>query len=780
MKSMLKILFTSTLIFFSSNLINAQIGSLESTLSIKNVNGIPVPYQNGLPLPSFEKQRSRTIIDLSGAWKKQRFTANDNFSLLKRNNEGVTVIENEAAGRHLDNYNDLSWGSKNLPAVENAITESDAPGGLFPENYSDGIWYRRSFNVDAANAGKFVKLIFYAVNYVCDVWINNHYVGYHEGGYTSFAFEVTDYINFGSTNFISIRIDNIAWGTRKDIIPFNPVDWFNYSGMIHDVYLEISNPTSVIRTNIIPKDILGNLETIVVINNINNANTDVKVNINVFDALVSQSNIQSEFASDLLGQPVQVIGETEKNLTIQGNDVAVWKVNLQIQNPKLWSMKTPNLYIMKITLSTGSNIIDEYYTQFGVRTVAARNGKLLLNDRIIFLPGVARHEDHPDYGRSLPKNIIYSDLATIKSYNATYLRTAHYPNHPYTYLMADRLGLAIMEEIPLWQWDTQDVWDIQNNTRKIHLQMFREMVFRDFNRPSIIMWSTSNECHLEGGGRLVYHNMIKDDLRSNYNDGRLLTQSAAADKPGANDLTQQPLDVAGWTMYFGIFYAPSKNYLGPTFSFLNSAKTSFPDKPIIDTEFGYWSSENGSTEAEQVNVFNQTFTAFKYHTPYDASGIENPSGNLCGTTWWCIFDWYQNKAKKNGWQTMGLITMDRKTEKQVALALRNAYLPFSTKDGIFVSVKESDNIPNEFQLEQNYPNPFNPSTTIQFNVITKGDYSLKVYDILGREITTLFSGELLPGKHSFNFVGDKFSSGVYCYRLSSDKLYKTKKMVLIK
>jgi beta-glucuronidase len=274
--------------------------------------------------------------------------------------------------------------------------------------------------------------------------------------------------------------------------------------------------------------------------------------------------------------------------------------------------------------------------------------------------------------------------------------------------------------------------------------------------------------------------MIKDDLRSNYNDGRLLTQSAAADKPGANDLTQQPLDVAGWTMYFGIFYAPSKNYLGPTFSFLNSAKTSFPDKPIIDTEFGYWSSENGSTEAEQVNVFNQTFTAFKYHTPYDASGIENPSGNLCGTTWWCIFDWYQNKAKKNGWQTMGLITMDRKTEKQVALALRNAYLPFSTKDGIFVSVKESDNIPNEFQLEQNYPNPFNPSTTIQFNVITKGDYSLKVYDILGREITTLFSGELLPGKHSFNFVGDKFSSGVYCYRLSSDKLYKTKKMVLIK
>ena len=191
------------------------------------------------------------------------------------------------------------------------------------------------------------------------------------------------------------------------------------------------------------------------------------------------------------------------------------------------------------------------------------------------------------------------------------------------------------------------------------------------------MWSTSNECHLNGGGRLVYHQMLKEDLRGNYDDGRLLTQSAAADNPGANDNSQAVLDVAGWTIYFGIFYGKSGSYLGPTFSFVNDAKTAFPAKPIIDTEFGYWSSENGSSENEQVNVLNQTFNAFKFNFPYDASGNYNAEGNLMGTTWWCIFDWYQYKAKKNGWQTMGLISMDRKNGKNRGSGCFKKYLsPF--------------------------------------------------------------------------------------------------------
>lgn len=769
-----------------------QSTTLETSLSLIDIGGVAVPHQNGMPLPTFEKQNSRTIIDLAGEWKKLRFATIDNVSLAKRDAAGIAAIETEAAGKQLASFNDAVWEKKTLPGVENALTEATAPNGLFPEFYNDGVWYRRTFTVDAANSGKFAKLMFYSVNYVCDVWINGIYVGYHEGGYTPFAFDVSSLLNYGTTNTIAIRVDNIAWGSRKDIIPVSSVDWFNWAGVIHDVYLELSAPVSVVRANVVPKDLDGNIETTVILNNKNASASNVSVSVKVYEANVTQSNIQSEFVKDLAGSEVSLGGTTQNSLSIAAGSSSVWKTNLKIASPKLWTMKTPNLYVMKVTILNGSTILDEYYTQFGVRTVEAKQGKFLLNNRIMFLPGVARHEEHPDYGRSVPKSIIYSDLVTVKSLNATYLRTAHYPNHLYTYLIADRLGLAIMEEIPVWQWDTQDVWDV-NNTRKLHLQMFREMVFKDYNRPSVVMWSTSNECHLDGGGRLVYHNTLKSDYRTNYNDGRLLTQSAAADKPGASDASQEPLDVAGWTIYFGIFYGTSKNYFGPTYSFVNNAKTAFPNKPLIDTEFGFWSSENGSTEGEQGNVFTQTFNGFKLHFPYDATGAYNEAGNLMGITWWCVFDWYQYKVKKQGWQTMGLISMDRKTEKQVAGLLRSTYFPYANKDGVLVGVEnEGKEIPVQFSLEQNYPNPFNPETTIKYTVPKSQFVSLKVYDILGREVSTLVNEVKQPGSYNSQFsirnssprstrVGaGQLSSGIYFYTLKSGDFVSTKKMVIVK
>ncbi|MDP2036845.1 MAG: glycoside hydrolase family 2 TIM barrel-domain containing protein [Ignavibacteria bacterium] len=777
---------------FATSYISFGQTTLETSLNLVEIGGVSVPYQNGMPLPTFEKQNSRTIIDLAGEWKKLRFATIDNISLAKRDAAGLAALETEAAGKQLASFNDAAWEKKTLPGVENALTEATAPNGLFPEIYNDGVWYRRTFTVDAANSGKFAKLMFYSVNYVCDVWINGIYIGYHEGGYTPFAFDVSNWLNFGATNTIAIRVDNIAWGSRKDIIPVSSVDWFNWAGVIHDVYLELSDPVSVVRANVIPKDVDGNIETTIIMSNKNESASSVSVSVKVYEANITQSNIQSEFVKDLAGSEVTLGGTTQSSLSVAAGASSVWKTNLKISNPKLWTMKTPNLYVMKVTLLNGTTVLDEYYTQFGVRIVEAKQGKFLLNNRIMFLPGVARHEEHPDYGRSVPKNIIYSDLVTIKGLNATYLRTAHYPNHLYTYLIADRLGLAIMEEIPVWQWDTQAVWDL-NNTRKLHQQMFREMVFKDYNRPSVVMWSTSNECHLDGGGRLIYHNTLKSDYRTNYNDGRLLTQSAAADKPGAADATQEPLDVAGWTIYYGIFYGTSKNYFGPTYNFVNDAKKAFPNKPLIDTEFGYWSSENGSSEAEQVKVLTETFNGFKLHFPYDASGAYNEAGNLMGVTWWCVFDWYQYKPKKQGWQTMGLISMDRKTEKQVANNLRTTYFPFANKDGIVVGIeKDSKEIPAQFSLEQNYPNPFNPETTISYKIQAASNVSLKVYDLLGREIATLVNEFKQAGSYNSQFLASRdasrsgsilnsqLPSGIYFYRLQAGSFVQTKKMLLIK
>lgn len=772
------ICFITILLFHSVDL-SAQTATLEATLSLKDIDGNKVPYQNNIPLPTFEKQKSRTIIDLAGQWKKERFSANDNLSLLKRELSTISLIENEAAGRHLSGYNDSAWETKLLPGVENKLNAVN----VTPEFYNDGIWYRRKFDIGASHSGKFVKLIFYSVNYTCDVWINGNYAGNHEGGYTPFAFDISSFLNYGGENVIAVRVDNIAWNSRKDIVPYTTPDWFNYAGIIHDVYLEISDPVSIVRTDIVPQGLTGSFNTSIIVQNMEKNNKDVTVTLNIYEAMINDINIQSEYSVDLIGNEVSVSGEIQKEINISSQSVYVWKTDLQISNPKFWSLKSPNLYIIKVTVKKENEIIDQYYTQFGLRTISISNGRFLLNNRIWFLTGLARHEEHPDYGRSVPREIIFSDLKTVQEFRALYLRTAHYPNHPYTYLIADRIGLGIMEEIPVYWFDTAESWNIQNTQRKIHLQMFREMVFRDFNRPSIMMWSASNEC-LDVPNRKVFHQMLASD-RLSYNDGRILTQSAAADRPGPNDDSQNPLDVAGWTMYFGIFHKYNlpqpklDEAFGGTFNFLNNAKNNFPSKPIIATEFGYWSSENNSTATSQTYIFEETFRAFKFHAPYNEAGILQSFGNLIGVTWWALFDWYQYRT--GGWQTMGLVSMDRKTLKPVANTLKSSYLPFYSKEGILVSINNDDqNIPEEMKLDQNFPNPFNPSTTISFSIPAKSLYSLIIYDILGREVALLFNRELLPGNHKISFNAQILPSGVYFYKLAGNNYSIVKKMMLVK
>ncbi len=784
MKNFLQIFYLVLLLLLINNFQKSfsQVASLEATLKLEKVNGITVPYQSGMPLPSFEKQNHK-MINLAGVWKKQRTAADDNITLAKRDASGYAILINEAGERYLTDFDDAGWADKNIPSVENEMHAYPT----VPEYFSDGVWYRRSFFVDAEDSNKFAKINFLSVNYLADVWINGEYIGYHEGGYTPFAFDVSSHLKYGETNVIAVRVDLITWNSRNDIIPYKSADWFNYAGIIGEVYIDFSNRLSVVRNDIIPLDVNGNIQTSVVLQNRNKISSNAEVYVQVFEAAIDSNNIATDFSYELEGTEVELTGTDQTSLTIPADSISIWKASIKITNPKLWDTKSPNLYIMKVTVKEGNNIVDEFSSQFGVRTVATRINKILLNDRIRFFTGAARHEDHPVYGRSLPQEVIFNDLRIVKSLNINFLRTAHYPNNPYTYLILDRLGITAMEEVPLWQVDAEKPWLIQNNNRKIHIQMLREMVFKDYNRPSVIMWSTSNECH-EETNRSIYNKMVVDDITQNYDDHRLISQSSAADNPGSADITQNPLDAAGWTMYFGIFHGST--YYGGTANFINQAKNNFPAKPILDTEFGYWSSENNSTSAQQVTVFNETFKAFKFFAALNDQGAVNPVGCLAVCAWWCVFDWYSD-GHPYGYQSMGLYSMNRAVEKPVASVLRSAYLPYYNFDGILAvgvdDEKPKNDLPESFRLEQNYPNPFNPSTKIKYTAPPnppKGEalVQLTVYNILGNEVATLVNEVKHPGRYEVEFNSSKYNlpSGLYFYRLKTGSFIQTKKMVLLK
>jgi beta-galactosidase len=596
-------------------------------------------------------------------------------------------------------------------------------------------------------------------------------------------------IRFDTANVLAVRVDNPPWNpgqttgtnTRIDIVPYYTVDWFNYAGIIHDVLLEFPDSISISRVDVVPFDVQGNVKVGVTVRNRGTQSQPVDVALRVYEAKVDSTTIDSPYPADLAGPLAPVSGATQSSLAVAKDSSRAWKTTVTIAAPRLWSPKHPNLYIMKVTVSQSGHVLDEFATQFGIRTVTTSGSKLLLNGQTVFLPGIARHEDHPVYGRSIPRAVIASDLKKIKTLNVALVRTAHYPNHPYTYVMADRLGLAILEEIPVWWFDTDQAWLIQNGLRHIHTQMFREMVFRDYNRPSILFWSTCNEC-MAITGRQQFIMDVNTELDAQYPDGRLVTESAAADRPGASDPTQASCDIAAWTMYFGIFHGGT--YYDGTRQFLQNAHATQPGKPVMDTEFGYWSGENGSSEGTQLVVLDSTFMAFREVAAVDSSGAVNPSGFLAATTWWTAFDWYTCQQPA-GYGSMGVFHMDRSTPKAVAAALARTYLPYyTTMMATGIGDHGSTGVPGAFRLDQNYPNPFNPSTQISYTLPKPGAVTLRVYDLLGREVATLVNGEQPAGDHRVTFSrgsnGRGLASGVYFYRLESGPFVAVQKMMYLK
>jgi beta-galactosidase len=732
----------------------AQIASLPATFRLQSLNGVTVPFQGAIPSPTFEKQR-RPAIDLAGEWRKQRFAANTAVTLGSRDSAGLAAVIAEAAGRHLASYDDSAWPVKKLPAVENTLNGFETK----PETYESGVWYRRTFVVPDSLRGCAAVLKFLSVNYVADVWLNGRYLGYHEGGFTPFAFEASAALNYGATNVIAVRVENPEWGSRNDIVPYGTVnhrpDWFNYTGIIHDVYIEFPRSVSVARGEVIPQGVDGSVKFNGVLWNVAGVPAQAHLALEVFEAVVDSANVGTELSEDLIGARVLTV-ETGA-VTVPAESVAAVTSSFAITSPRLWSPKHPNLYILRASAVVGNDTVDRLCTQFGVRTVTTKGRTLLLNGKPMFFPGVARHEDHYLYGRSVPKSIILSDLRKALDLNATFIRTAHYPNHPYTYLIADRLGMAVMEEIPIWWFDENDAWLKQDLLRHIHEQMWREMVFRDRSRPSILFWSTCNEC-LDQTNRQAFIQRLNTELDTQYPDGRLVTESAAADRPGPTDPTQDVCDLAGWTMYFGIFHGST--YYGGTRWFMQVAQLAHPSLPILDTEFGYWSTESQSEAPKQVTVFDSTFKAFNEFVAVDSTGVYHPDRSLATTTWWALFDWF---TAITGNQTMGLYRMDHERIKPVAAHLRDTYRAFknASENAVMEVAEPTGTLPTEFQLHQNYPNPFNPSTNVSWDLPVECHVHVVVYDVLGRQVAELLNSIQSAGSHLTQWDASRLASGVY-------------------
>lgn len=379
---------------------------------------------------------------------------------------------------NLPNFDDSSWRNLDLPhdwSIESVPVQSNVSGndgGYFQTGIG---WYRKDFIVPESLKNKKISVVFDGVYMNSEVFINGKSLGIQPYGYTTFYYDLTSEINWGGNNVLSVKVDNSIQKNSR---------WYSGSGIYRHVWMQVTDnvhfdkwPLFITTPKVENDNATVNLKTVIV--NENDSKIAVEINIEIFNENVKYTSQKSEAVE------------------IDANSVKDVFQNIEIENPKLWSVDSPNLYQAVAQIIIDGNVIDEVSTNFGVRSISftAEDG-FLLNGKSLKMNGGCLHHDNgalgaKAYDRAEERK---AELMKMAGFNA--VRTAHNPPSRAFLDACDRIGLLVIDE----------VFDGWRESKAPHAPMdysihFDEwwkkdltaMVKRDFNHPSIVIWSTGNE-----------------------------------------------------------------------------------------------------------------------------------------------------------------------------------------------------------------------------------------------------------------------------------------------
>jgi beta-glucuronidase len=585
-----------------------------------------VAFESGQPVPTFDRQ-PRTEVDLDGAWRFDPQKVDTSLSLLDRKSS-IRDLTAELGPRAGLLYDDTGWSAIDVPGTFNPPPDHRITGG----------YYRREFFVPLEWGGKFALLKFGAVRYVADVWLNGTYLGYHEGGDTPFALDATAALSPGTYNSVVVRVDNPEWGTRDDIVPWGLADWWNYGGIVGDVWLEAMPALSAVRADVTPH--LDSADVSIVIQHRGEDSVNGAVEVRLWPAQVNANNRLNPHAQSLIPPDAEALLDHRIDLgAVNGESVFRIASPFSIRAADLWSPSLPALYVLEVTVLSNDQQVDDLYTSFGLRQVRvdSTGPRILLNGAPIVFNGVAMHEENqlpvtkgrPAGGPLATPAAIESILQRALKVHADLIRVDHHPPNQLLPVLADRLGLALWEEIPLYHF-TPQTFSIAMD-RGIPQQMLAEMDLRDFNRPSVLFHGFANES--TGTSERASALSTLHSLDRKLDGTRLTGQAAYGTEP--TDPTSANLDVAGYTMYYGVLYGGRLSGLAVQNALMDAHKT-YPRKPIIVLEYGHW-ADNPADENQQARVFNT------YYPQLSSAFDTEPQGFIGAAVWWTLDDYWTQR-----------------------------------------------------------------------------------------------------------------------------------------
>ncbi len=503
-------------------------------------------------------------------------------------------------------------------------------------------WYQVKIGVPSAWGDQKIFLRFGSVNYLANIWINGTNIGTHEGGHLPFEFDISDKLN-REGNILVVRVDGTLSPDRVPpsggpfVYPSANFDFFPYCG-IHRPVILYSVPNNYIKD-------------ITVITEVSDGRAKVHVKVDI------EKGIKDEISFKLEGHGEVIETKDVKNID-QVDSI------LNVENPKLWTPDTPNLYALTISLIKDKIAYDSYTLSIGIRTIEVKGDQILLNGEPLYLTGFGRHEDFPIVGRGYIPSVIIKDYSLMKWVGANSFRTSHYPYSDQMMDLADRLGFLVIDEIPA----VGLTFDKDHLNRHLELcsRYLKDLISRDKNHPSVIAWSLANEPTKTSSRSKDFFRSLYDQAK-NLDPSRLVT---LVNMHGVKDWAFEFCDIVCLNRYYGWYLNPGEIDKGLESLSIGLDKIhEMYRKPIILSEFG--ADTIPGAHAQPPEMFSE-----EYQVEFLSKHIEllNTKDYIVGAHVWnlCDFKTAQGIRRMGGINYKGVFTRDRRP-KMAAHFLRKLW-----------------------------------------------------------------------------------------------------------
>ena len=543
-------------------------------------------------------------------------------------NDGWKFTKGSPFEAQLTGCDDSSWETVNIPHTWNDKDADDETPGF----YRGPVWYRKQLFIDKSQEGRRAVIYFEGANQEVRFYLNGQFVGEHKGGYTRFCFDITPHLRYGQENLFAIYVNNVY---NPNIPPLS-ADFTFFGGIYRDVYLQFMNPVHIATNDYASSGVYIRTPEV------NNSAASVEITTLLTNDMPQAAEIRVEnIICDADGKEVKKT-QAEVKLAAGETKTDISK-KIKIDSPRLWDIDDPYRYMVytRILDKRKGTLLDEVVNPLGLRWFKFDSEKgFFLNGKGRKLIGTARHQDYFQKGNALRDELHVQDVLLLKEMGGNYLRVSHYPQDPVIMEMCDKLGIVTSVEIPVVNAVTETEEFLHNS-----VEMAKEMVRQDFNRPSVMIWGYMNEIFLrrpytEGKQLEDYYRFTEKVARAleatiREEDPSRYTMMAYHNMPQYYEdahLTEIPM-IQGWNLYQG-WYEPDINEFQ---RLLDRAHKVYKGKVLMVTEYGPGVDPRVHSYQPERFDFSQEY-GLVYHKHYLNEMMKRPF--VAGSSLWNLNDFY--------------------------------------------------------------------------------------------------------------------------------------------